>query len=62
MRKLDLDRDGQITEHELYRVLSTTDSSPHKPSLQSSFKSVEAALKKIALGADDLSNMRDYAK
>jgi Ca2+-binding EF-hand superfamily protein len=61
MRKLDLDRDGQITEHELFRVLSSSETS-QKLSLQSSFKIVEAALKKIALGADDLNNMRDYSK
>jgi Ca2+-binding EF-hand superfamily protein len=60
MDRLDIDRDGRITEKEMYRVLQNADS-PHRR-IGGLDNIVSNTLKKIASGADDSNNMRDYAK
>ena len=52
MERLDLDRDGKITEHELYRVISGTVSDDL----------IEQTVKKIAAGAKKFSSMAEYVK
>jgi calcium-binding protein CML len=61
MRKLDIDQDGQITEKEMYRVLSSVEV-PHNPKLNSTSQTVESTLRKILSGADDINDLRSYAK
>lgn len=61
MRKLDIDRDGQITEKEMYRVLSSVEV-PHNPRLTSTSQTVESTLRKILSGADDINDLRAYSK
>jgi calcium-binding protein CML len=60
MDRLDIDRDGRITEKEMYRVLQNAES-PHKR-LGGITNIVEKVLKKIASGADDSNDMREYSK
>jgi Ca2+-binding EF-hand superfamily protein len=60
MDRLDLDRDGSITEKELYRVLQNAEA-PNKR-LGGIGSVVDKTLKKIASGADDSNDMRAYAK
>jgi hypothetical protein len=50
MERLDIDRDGKITEQEIYRVLSG-DASP---------EIIEQTLRKIANGASGFSSMSEY--
>jgi Ca2+-binding EF-hand superfamily protein len=52
MERLDIDRDGKITEHELARVLSGT----------ASQEIVEEAIRKIASGAKGFSSLSEYVK
>ena len=52
MERLDLDRDGKITEHELFRVLSGTVSEDL----------IDQTVKKIAAGAKKFNSMADYVK
>lgn len=61
MKKLDMDRDGQITEKEMYRVLSSVEV-PRNPKLTSTSQTVETTLRKILSGADDINDLRGYAK
>lgn len=56
MKKLDLNKDGKISEEELYKVLSGNGSGPGDLSI------VNQTLVKIAGGAADLTNMRQYAR
>lgn len=60
MDRLDLDRDGKITEKEMYRVLQNAES-PHQR-LGGISNIVDIVLRKIASGADDSNDMREYAK
>ena len=55
MRKLDVDKDGEITHVELARALSTVE-------IQLTNEAVETCLKKVAAGAENFSNMREYVK
>jgi Ca2+-binding EF-hand superfamily protein len=61
MKKLDIDRDGQITEKEMYRVLSSVEA-PHNSKLTSTSQVVENTLRKILSGADDINDLRAYSK
>lgn len=62
MKKLDIDKDGQISEIELYRVLSSVEQQ-HERGRPSQLKAiVDQTMKKIASGADDGEDMRSYAK
>lgn len=56
MKKLDLNKDGRITEEELYKVLGGNGSGPGDMSI------VNQTIVKIAGGAQDLTNMRQYAR
>ena len=60
MDRLDLDRDGKITEKEIYRVLQNAEV-PHKR-LGGISNVIDSTLRKIASGADDSNDMRAYAK
>jgi len=60
MERLDLDRDGKITEKEIYRVLQNAEV-PHKR-LGGISNVIDSTLRKIASGADDSNDMRAYAK
>lgn len=53
MKKLDVDRDGEITEVELFKALNTVER-------QTINDAVETAIKKIAAGGEDYSSMREY--
>ena len=55
MKKLDVDRDGEITDVELTRALKTVEA-------EIIHDAVETAIKKIASGAEDFSSMREYVK
>ncbi len=55
MKKLDIDRDGEITDIELTRALKTVED-------EMIHDAVETAIKKIASGADDHTSMREYVK
>jgi Ca2+-binding EF-hand superfamily protein len=55
MKKLDVDRDGEITEVELSKALKTVEADMIRDA-------VETAIKKIASGAEDYSSMREYVK
>jgi hypothetical protein len=57
MQRLDLDRDGKITELELYRVLLGADSNHNSESI-----AVTQAIKKIAAGAAAYASMAEYVK
>jgi Ca2+-binding EF-hand superfamily protein len=57
MQRLDLDRDGKITELELYRVLLGADSNHNSESI-----AVTQAIKKIAAGAAAFASMGEYVK
>ena len=52
MERLDIDRDGKITEHELVRVLFGTVSSDL----------VDSTIKKIAAGAKNYHSLAEYVK
>ena len=52
MDRLDIDRDGQITEHELFRVLN----GGAAPEI------IEQTLRKIAGGASSYNNMNEYIR
>jgi Ca2+-binding EF-hand superfamily protein len=57
MTKLDLDRNGEISDQELYQALSsvkTSDLAAH------AHEGADIALKKLAAGAEEYSNMREY--
>jgi Ca2+-binding EF-hand superfamily protein len=54
MERLDIDRDGKITEHELLRVFSNGGSD--------SSAIVEQTIQKIASGASNFRSMQDYVK
>lgn len=55
MKKLDLNRDGELSENELYKAISTVES-------QLTRESVQNALRKIVGGAQEFTNMQEYAK
>lgn len=52
MDRLDIDKDGKITEHELYRVLSG----------EVSHEIIDQAIQKIAKGAKSYTSMAEYVK
>ena len=52
MERLDIDRDGQITEHELLRVFSGTVSNEF----------IEQTVRKIASGAKGFSSLAEYVR
>lgn len=60
MKKLDLNRDGRISEDELLKILSGATSEIMAPGVL--HQAIEQALKKIATGADDYNDLRGYAK
>ena len=55
MKKLDMNRDGEISDIEMYRALSSVE-----PQLTK--ETVDQALKKIASGAADSPNLKEYVK
>jgi Ca2+-binding EF-hand superfamily protein len=59
MKKLDINSDGSISDEELYQALSSINIDQLK---QLAKESAEFALKKIAGGADDFPNMREYVR
>lgn len=59
MKKLDLNRDGEISAEELYKTLSKVDTRMTRHELDNS---VDQVLRKIASGADDFQNMREYVR
>jgi Ca2+-binding EF-hand superfamily protein len=56
MKRLDLNKDGKITEDELYKVLSGSGGSSGDSSV------INQTLIKIAGGAPDATNLRQYAR
>jgi Ca2+-binding EF-hand superfamily protein len=60
MKKLDLNRDGRISEEELLKILSGQTGDVIPPALLPQV--INDTLKKIATGADDYNDMRGYAK
>ncbi len=59
MSKFDKNRDGNISEQEIYKVLSSVDS---RQLVEMAKESAEIALKKLASGAEEHGSMRDYVK
>lgn len=59
MKKLDLNRDGEITAEELYKVLSKVDVKLSKGQLDTS---IDQVLRKIASGAEEFANMKEYVR
>jgi hypothetical protein len=55
MKKLDVDRDGEITHVELSKALQTVEREMIRDA-------VETATKKIAAGGEDYPTMREYVK
>jgi Ca2+-binding EF-hand superfamily protein len=55
MKKLDMNRDGEISDNELYRALSTVDNAMNR-------EVVDSALRKIVAGSTDYSNLKEYVK
>ncbi len=60
MKRLDINRDGRITEEELLKVLSGQTGDIVPPALLPQV--IDQALKKIAAGAEDFTDMRGYAR
>jgi|LauGreDrversion4_2_1035121.scaffolds.fasta_scaffold17702_6 calcium-binding protein CML len=60
MDRLDLDRDGKITETEIYKALSSV--SGEKGAGYGATLAAENTLRKIAGGAKNYTNMADYVK
>lgn len=60
MDRLDLDRDGKITETEIYKALSSV--SGDKSQSYGSTLAAENTLRKIASGAKNFTNMGDYVR
>lgn len=61
MKKLDIDRDGQITEKEMLFVLTGSQRNRASPRIINNSAVLERVLMKIANGADDINNMRQYS-
>ncbi len=55
MKKLDVDRDGEITHVELAKALQTVERELIRDA-------VETAIKKIAAGAEEYQSVREYVK
>lgn len=62
MKKLDIDRDGQITEKEMLFVLAGSQNNNRSPLISNNSGLIEKVLMKIANGADDVNNMRQYSQ
>lgn len=60
MDRLDLDRDGKITETEIYKALSSASSD--KSQSYGATLAAENTLRKIAGGAKNFTNMGDYVR
>ena len=61
MKKLDIDRDGQITEKEMLFVLTGSQTNQRSPRISNNTGLLEKVLMKIANGAEDINNMRQYS-
>jgi Ca2+-binding EF-hand superfamily protein len=61
MKRLDFNKDGNITEEELVKVFSGQVADNQIPAGQF-MQVINSALTKIASNADDLSNMKEYAR
>lgn len=61
MKKLDIDRDGQITEKEMLFVLTGSQTNQRSPRISNNSGLLEKVLMKIANGAEDINNMRQYS-
>lgn len=61
MDKLDLDKNGEITQEELYKVLVGYENF-EQPRIGAAQISVDQAIKKLASGAETFSSMREYVK
>lgn len=59
MSKFDTNRDGNISDQEIYKVLSSVDT---RKLAEMAKESADVALKKLASGAEEHGNMRDYVK
>lgn len=57
MSKLDLDRNGEISDQELYQALSSISTAELATHAR---EAADIALKKLAAGAEEYSNMREY--
>lgn len=61
MKKLDFNKDGNISEEELVKAFSGQTADNQMPAGQF-MQVINSAITKIAGNADDLSNMKDYAR
>lgn len=59
MEKLDLNRDGEISQEELLKILQNTDSRLSKYQLSSS---VDHVVKRLLDGANKFPSMKEYAR
>jgi len=57
MERLDLDRNGEISDQELFKALSSVNTSDLSNLAK---EAADIALKKIAAGSENYSNMREY--
>jgi len=57
MERLDLDRNGEISDQELFKALSSVNTSDLSNLAK---EAADVALKKIAAGSENYSNMREY--
>lgn len=61
MKKLDFNKDGNLTEEELVRAFQGQSADTQIPAGQF-LQAINSALTKIASNADDLSNLKDFAR
>jgi len=59
MKVLDVDADGEISEHEIFRALSQISSGDMRNNAR---QAAEIALKKLAAGAEEYGNMKQYVE
>lgn len=59
MNKLDLNRDGEISQEELFKVLNSSSTTLSNKALTSS---IDHVIKTLADGANSFPSMREYAK
>lgn len=59
MKKIDLNRDGHINDEELYKAMKQSTNTIPQAILP---QVMDQTIKKIASGADDFSNMKEYAQ
>ena len=68
MKRLDFNRDGEIAEEEIFRALApygaqkSYSTNNRSPRISNTSGLVEKVIMKIANGADDVNNMRQYSQ